>query len=261
MILLAHKILDRRHAFWALIAANLKNSVAATRVGIFWWFLDPLILMAIYYFLINMVFGRGGPDFHVFALCGIVCFRFFSRVLTTCTNSLTANRGIIRQTDLPLYIYILINPVVQAVYCVCGIVVIAAFVPSKLGMHCLAVLPLVLLLAIFATALGFFLAVFNVYFRDTKNFVQYIVRLFFFLSPVLYSPERILNSERLPEIIKTVYNINPLVPVITAFRTIFLNGELYRISTILVLFIIGIFLFQVGLLYFRYNANQTIKML
>lgn len=261
MIILARNLSNRRHAFWALIAANLKNSVAATRFGIFWWFLDPLILMAIYYFLIHMVFGRGGPDFHVFALCGIVCFRFFSRVLTDCTSSLTGNRGLIRQTDLPLFIYILINPVVQTVYCACGIMVIAAFVPANLGVHCLAVLPLVLLLAIFATALGFFLSVFNVYFRDTINFVRYIVRLFFFLSPVLYGSERILNSDRLPEIIKTVYSMNPLVPIITAIRTIFLNGEMYRISTILVLFLFGIFLFQAGLIYFRYNANQTIKML
>lgn len=217
--------------------------------------------MIVYYFLIKVVFGRGGPDFHIFALCGIVCFQYFSRSLTGCTNVLTANRGLIRQTDLPLVIYVLIPPLSQAIYCFFGIAVIILFVPKNIDFLVISILPLIFLIALITVTFGLFLSVVNVYFRDTANFIRYAVRLFFFLSPVLYGPERIYGSEGIPSIIKTLYGLNPLATIIPAFRTVLLEGDLYDPLRIFIIFITTGIFFQIGLLFFRKTENQIVKVM
>lgn len=255
------QLIERKHAFSALITAELKLGVAGTRFGVLWWVLDPLILMGVYFFLIKIVFDRGGPDFHVFALCGIVCFQYFSRSLTGCTKVLMANQGLIKQTDLPLVIYVLIQPVAQGVYCLFGILVILLFVPYHIGLHTILLIPLIFLVALITITCGLYLSVLNVYIRDTSNFIRYAVRLVFFLSPVLYGPERIYESDSIPAIVKTLYALNPLASIIPAFRTVLLEGNVYDIKTILIIFIITLLFFQTGLIYFRKTEGQLVKML
>ena len=67
MISFFHSLYRFRHALRIQIWVDLKTSVATTRLGVLWWILDPLLLMAIYYFIVMKVFNRGGEGVPFFS--------------------------------------------------------------------------------------------------------------------------------------------------------------------------------------------------
>jgi lipopolysaccharide transport system permease protein len=260
MVILFKQILERKSALRTLVTSNLINSIESTRFGILWWVIDPLTNMIIYYYLVNMIFQRGEDNYHIFLLCGIVCNQFFSASLIGCTNTLIVNTNLIKQSDLQKEIYILIDPLIQSVHCCFGILIIVAFAPHKIGMHFFAVLPIILLLIIITSAIGMFLSITNVYYRDTANFVRYGLRFLFFLSPIMYGPERVLKSH-LPGIVKKIYYVNPMASIIPWFRSVLQYGELYDLRNYLIVTTISLVVFELSIIFFRRTINQTVKML
>ncbi len=102
MIKFVREISDNFHAFSALVKVGLKDSVFSTRLGVVWWIADPIIMMSIYYFMVRVVFNRGGENYHLFALCGIVAWQFFSRALRSGSRTITNNKSMIQQVGIPV---------------------------------------------------------------------------------------------------------------------------------------------------------------
>ncbi|MEZ4551238.1 MAG: hypothetical protein R2874_12355, partial [Desulfobacterales bacterium] len=124
MLQFGRELKANRHALRSQFYVNTKTTVATTRLGLLWWILDPLLLMLIYYFVVKVVFDRGGPNYHLFALCGIVTWQSFSRSITLCTSALTNNAGLIKQAAVPMVIYVIISPLVQAFFYLIGLAII-----------------------------------------------------------------------------------------------------------------------------------------
>jgi lipopolysaccharide transport system permease protein len=261
MLKLAKNIKRHYPAVQALVVADIKTNVAATKLGWLWWLLDPILQMAVYYFVICVVFQRGGPGYHIFLLTGIVYFQLFSRTVTGCTNALKANAGLVLQSGISLEIFTLAPALVSSFFALCGLLIVASASPGVLGLHLFGVLPLVILTATFALSMGLFFSVFNVLLRDTNKIVTYLMRFIFFFSPILYSPDRIIGSESIPEILKTIYNINPLAYIAPAARDIVLKGSLANFHSILIWFAAAFASLQLGLWFFRSFAKQLPKRL
>ena len=91
--------------------------------------------------------------------------------------------------------------------------------------------------------------------------MKYILRAGFFLSPVLFSPTRITESERIPEFVKTLYGLNPMAWIMTSLRSILLEGEMFVWSEFFILMLVIIVIIQIGLIWMRMNTSRIIKML
>lgn len=116
MVKVLKDIRDNLQALHIQFFVTLKTTVATTRLGALWWILDPLILMLLYTFVVKIVFDRGGPNYHLFALCGIVTWQSFSRSVNLCSTALTKNSQLIKQTSLPMHLYVLLPPMVQSFF-------------------------------------------------------------------------------------------------------------------------------------------------
>lgn len=97
-------------------------------------------------------------------------------------------------------------------------------------------------------SLGFALivAAFGIYLRDLVYIVGLLVNILFYMSPIFYS------SEALPEKFRFLINLNPIAPIITQFRDIFVNGQLFSISSYLISLSISFVIFILGLSIFNY---------
>lgn len=261
MLKTVQDILNNRHALRCQFYVNLKTTVVTTRLGMLWWILDPLLFMGIYYFVIKIVFDRGGPNYHLFALCGIVTWQSFSRSINLSTTALVRNMQLIKQASLPMFLYVIISPFVQAVFYCFGLAIIVVWNYPAVGAQTLAVLVLVFLMILMACAIGLFLSVFHVFFRDTGKFVTYILRFGFFMSPVLYSPERIFSNPAVPYWAKALWNLNPMVHFITAVRDLLFDGRMFQWGPILIVFAVTLCFLQLGLLFFRRVSPYVPKML
>ncbi len=261
MIRLYDEIVTHRTALLTLVEVNVKTTVSSTRLGWLWWLFNPLITMAIYYFFVNVILGRGGDNYHLFVLTGIVAWQFFAVALAGSTTVIINNQQLIRQVALPISMLVTIPPLVQLFFGAVGTSIIMLWNYSAVGLHSFAVIPLLLLVAMVSYGLGLFLAVFNVYIKDTKEIIGYILRAGFFLSPVLFPASRIIESDRIPEIAKVLFQLNPMSWIITSLRTILLDGKLYSWQEFFILFALILLLIQAGLFWIRRQGSQIIKML
>ncbi len=67
---------------------------------------------------------------------------------------------------------------------------------------------IILLATLLAVGLGALVATWHVYFRDTAQFLPYFIRIWLYLSPVLYSPQQFF--ERFGDIVVPFVQLNPL---------------------------------------------------
>ncbi len=261
MLKLCKDVCRHRHALRSQFYVNIKTTVATTRLGILWWILDPLLLMLIYYFVVKIVFDRGGPNYHLFALCGIVTWQSFSRSITLCTSTLIRSAGLIKQASLPMVIYVIISPLVQAFFYLIGLVIIMLWNYQAIGAYTLGIFILVILMTLMSFTLGLFLSIFEVYIRDTEKLVSYVLKFGFYISPVLYSSDRIYDLPSIPDFAKALYSLNPMVHFITGIRDLLFYGKMFEPVPILVIFVVTLLLLQIGLLFFRKASPYVPKMI
>jgi len=261
MIRLVKEFSSTRTALFTLIEVNIKTTVASARLGWVWWFIDPLVMMAIYYFIIHMIFGRGGENYHLFVLTGIVSWQCFSRSISQSGQAILQNRSLIKQIGIPTTILTAVPIFVQIFFAIIGVLIVMVWNYPKIGYHSFAIILLFFLLFILAYAVGLFLSVIEVFAKDAGKVVGYLLRGGFFLSPILYPASKVLEADKVPDIVKQIYMLNPMVIVIDGFRTLLLEGSMFDIKNYLFVLPVGLVLVQLGLLWQRRNTNKVIKMI
>lgn len=231
------------------VSRDLKVKYRGTFLGYLWSLLEPLSLVFVYYFVFVVIAERGGPDYPLIVMLGILPYTFFSSVVTGGSTTLTQNRGLIRRVYLPRELFVLGHLGSQTVVLLLSL---AAVVPllwiygEAPGWRIVLLVPAIGLIALLSTGLALALACANVLYRDVGYVLRVILRLGFYGSPVIYPIE--LVPDRLLE----VYALNPMAVYLTMVRAAFTNQPLpmsgghvaWAIAVALVAFAVGAQLFQ-----------------
>lgn len=89
------------------IQARMALRADASRMflGYFWWALEPLLYVAVFYLVFGVILDSRREDFLLFLVCGKLPFMWFSGSVNTASNSMLAARGLIGQTNLPKVLF------------------------------------------------------------------------------------------------------------------------------------------------------------
>lgn len=248
-----------RHIPMTQTAVDLKRGVRDMRLGPIWWILDPLLMMAVYYFLVVVIFHRGGPNYPVFLLAGLIPWQWFSGSLTACTASVKRNKGLVLQLKVPLFSLQLGTLFVNFVYMLLGLVVVLVFAGRIPGLELIYLIPLFVAEGLFTLGLGSILAIINVFVPDTQRFLPSVIRAWWYLSPVLYSGDRLLHSTHIPELAKQAYASNPFVTFMPAYREILLNGTIPNLTAVGVWIAVSAGMVFAGLLMLKNIQGRVVK--
>ncbi len=240
-----------RELFYFLAWRDILVRYKQTVIGIAWALIRPFLTMVVF----TVVFGQfaklpsGGVPYPILIFAAMLPWQLFSSALTECSNSLLTNANLISKVYFPR----LIVPASAVIVCfvdflisgmiLLGLMAFYNFVPDWR----ILTLPLFILIALCASlGAGFWLAALNVQYRDFRFVVPFIVQTGFFISPVGYS------SNIVPEKLRLLYSLNPMVGVIDGFRWAILGGDstLYWPGFLLSLGLV-ILVFFSGILYFR----------
>lgn len=220
-----------RELLGLLVRRELKARYKDSTLGFFWSLMRPLSQLLIYYVALGKFLGaeRVIADYAVFVFTGLTAWQLFSEVISSCTGSIVANGGLVKKIYLPREVFPLstVGSALFGFVIQLGILLLATLLVGKppTGKD-LLYLPLALLvLLLWATAAGFFLAAVNVYLRDVQYLVEIMLMVLFWTAPTVYSWEqvhRVLGDGWL----QTLYDANPLANVILAFqRTFWVAGN------------------------------------
>ncbi len=116
----------------------------------------------------------------------------------------------------------------------------------------IAIFPIILLLQmVLQLAISFVLAAITVYVRDIEHFVQIILMLMFYATPIVYSTATLDGSTKTAQFMKKVIMINPMTTIIEGYRSIFYSQTLPDFKNIGIWYVISIVLLVIGWLIFK----------
>lgn len=195
-----------------------------TWVGFGWSVIRPMVNILIFGFLSYLVDrSQNFGDRFLLVSAGIVFWQLLSSAITEVSNSLSANANILTKVYFPK----LILPFSSLLVCVIDFLIafviffILFIVFKGLPPWQIVFLPLVIGYGlIFCFGMGLLFATASVKYRDVKFILPFLLQILFYVSPVFLSSEFVLKLN-MPEAFKIIYQINPLVFILNAFKFCF----------------------------------------
>lgn len=252
------EIIRRKDLLLYLVTSGLKAEHRNSFLGYIWWMLDPLLGIAVYYFLVVFVLGRGGEGYGPFLVVGLVVFRSISSTLSSSARSITRQSGIITQVYLPKAIFPIGSSFTQLINFCFGLLVIAVFLVFFQIMPGISILWLPLVLAIqlvFMVAASLIIGYICVFVRDVENIITHVNRLLRYGSPVIW------ESRMLPAGFEWVANLSPLTPFLTSYRNIILHNSAPLLDELLIILGMSILVIAFMLYFYKENEHRIIKVL
>lgn len=231
---------------WKDIKVRYKQTV----IGIGWAVFQPFVTMIIF----SIFFGTfakipsDGIPYPVFVYTGLLIWQFFSSALSTTSNSLVGNQGILTKVYFPRLILPISSTITHFVDFIIASTILAGlmayygFAPNLFG---LLMLPLLLIITfMLAVGGGLFLASVNVKYRDVRYALPFFIQTLMFITPVIYPPS-------LLEKYSWLMAINPMTGVIKAARAALFGNMPINWLLLSLSAIIGILLLVIGVLFFK----------
>jgi ABC-2 type transport system permease protein len=195
------------------LKVRYKNSV----LGFLWSFLNPALVLLIYYVVFKYFLHNQTPDFALFLFSGLLGWNLFNNSLLSASGVLVANAGIVKKVAFPREVLALSQVGVSICYFFFQTCILVIFLAGFQVIPVFQYLPVLLLALvadiIFSAALAVFLSAVNVYLRDVQHFVEVLLVALFFSPPMVYSFAG-LHLHHL----KFLYMANPLVWIVLSFQ-------------------------------------------
>lgn len=215
----------RREFAWYLAMGNLKARNASTTLGLLWWVLNPLLLGIVYFTVFGLIFRRTdleeGLGFLPYLLSGMFPFYYTQSSMTGGVNSIVSNTKLLANLHFPRVVLPISALIESLVGFMASIAVLYMVVGPIEGIwpstRTLWLVPTIVVHTIFNFGLSTLVARVAVPFRDLNNLVPYFTRLWLYFSPIIYTPT-LLKGENVPEIVRTLVGLNPLVPILRLYR-------------------------------------------
>ena len=211
----------RRDLLVYLVTSGLKAQHRASVLGYFWWLLDPLLGVALYYFIVVEVFGReGGAKYGMHLVIGMIAWRWIGSTVQGASKSVMAQAGVITQVYLPKAIFPVGAALTQLFNFGFGLVVIAIFAVAcrvMPGSDLLWLPVIVTTQLLFLIALSLPLAYCAVFFRDIETLSGHALRVWFFASPVIWTEDRVRPT------MPWLLDWNPAAHLLGAYRSVLLE--------------------------------------
>src|SRR5690625_6818739 len=116
------EMIKRKDLLFYLVKSGLKAVHRNSYLGYFLWLLDPLLNVVVYYFLVVIILERGGEDFAVFLVIGLVVWRWISSSINASAKSILRYSSIINQVYLPKSIFPLSFSITQFINFLFGLI-------------------------------------------------------------------------------------------------------------------------------------------
>ncbi|OGT28254.1 MAG: phosphate ABC transporter permease [Gammaproteobacteria bacterium RBG_16_66_13] len=239
-----------RELVYFLIWRDVKVRYKQTLLGVGWAILQPFLTMVVFSLFFGELAGlsSGGIPYPIFSFTALLPWQFFENGVTKAGQSLVMGRNLVTKVYFPRLAMPLAAVVAGLVdFALAGLVLVGlmAYYGAR-PTSAIWTLPLFLALALI-TALGvsFLLSALNVAYRDVGYLIPFLMRLWFFSTPIVYA------ASEVPEAYRTLYALNPMVGVVEGFRWAALGLGDPPSAMVAVSTLAAAALLVVGALYFR----------
>ncbi len=215
--------LEYRELLQSLVRRDLLLRYKQTLLGFGWAILVPALHMLVFTAIFTRVVRlETEVPYPVYAYTGLLPWTFFASALTFGATSLTRDVNLVTKVWFPREIF----PFAAVLVSLVDFLVAASLLVGLMAFYRIApgpqvvLLPLILLIQIaFTAGMALLLALANLLYRDVKYLLGIGLTVWMLLTSVVYPVERI--GGRLAQWLA----LNPMTPIIDAYRAVLLRGE------------------------------------
>ncbi len=211
----------------SLVKREMQSRYAGSALGAFWAYVQPLLTVAVYFLVFDVVFamrmGDNAPTQRVgtYLVVGALPWLAFADALSRGASSLVDAAGVLQKNAMPPVLFVM-RSVLASWLAFMPIMVLLAILYGYLTGHWMALpaLPVLMVLQLVLSYLcGHVLAILTAATRDTTQVVSFALGVGIYLSPVLFP------LSLFPAAWQWVLYLNPMSSWVLAYQQAMLLGQ------------------------------------
>jgi lipopolysaccharide transport system permease protein len=249
------EIWDYRDLVMLFVRRDFVAKYKQTILGPIWFIINPLISTLMYTLVfagIAKISTEGIPP-QLFYLSGIVAWSYFAACLNGTSSTFLTNAGIFGKVYFPRLvspISIIISSMVQLGIQMLLLIVFMIYYSIagyniQINSHLFYIPLLIIDLALLGLGFGIIFSALTTKYRDLSNFLVFGVQLWMYITPVIYP------SSSVPEKYRIFVFINPVAPLVEAFKNGLIGAGEFNPGRLLYSFIFTLILLFIGVVLFN----------
>ncbi len=234
---------------WREIKQRYKQSV----LGYAWVMLNPLFQMLVMAFVFSKLLRVGdlGVPYPIFLYAGLLPWTLFANSLTSSSNALVGNAGLITKIYFPREVFVVSTLIAKIIdFLLASLIFIAfmVFYQIPVTFNILWVVPIFGIQVIFMYGLTLFISAFNLLYRDIQYLLTLVLLVWMYLTPVIYP------TELFPDRYRWIFQINPMAVIINAYRQTILGGGIPNLMSLSIALVLSL-----GILFVAYRIFKKLE--
>ncbi len=253
-----------RHFIVTSIRSEFQGRFARSGLGALWHILNPLAQAMILALILSEVMGIRLPNmtdraaYPIHLMAGTAAWGLFAEIFNRCVTVFITHAGSLKKISFPRLCLPLIawgSALVNHFLLLAAITAVFIFLGHPPNLAWLS-LPLALvLISMFALGLGLLLGIINVFARDVAEVSAILLQIWFWLTPIVYSPEQV------PARFRWIVSLNPMAPLVETYQDAMLLGQWPNLAHLWPAALAAVVLLAVAFLLFRRASAELVDVL
>ena len=221
-------LFERRRLVYRLTLSTLRKEGQDTLLGNLWWILDPALQLFVYYLLVQVIFRQDQPAVLLFLAAAILPWKWFGASLNSATNSVRSKEQIMRQVAFPhlvLPAVTMLSTFMSFLFAIVPLMTLYLLYPERLTIWVVAIIPVALVQFCVTLPFVVIFSSLGVFFRDVSIFIPHALRIWFYLSPALFSIEVLRAIGDRHPWFNLIINLNPFTWIFGGYRDALYYGR------------------------------------
>ncbi len=230
-------------------------------LGVLWNVINPLAMILVYTVIFSQIMKARLPGiestfgYSIYICSGILTWGLFSEIVGKNKDLFIDNANLLKKINfprlcLPITVFFtgMLNfSIIFSIFIL--FLILSGNFPSDSFLY---MVPILLLLTIFASGIGITLGVLNVFFRDVGQLFGLVLQFWFWGTPIIYP------IDILPEKIRHIIELNPMTSVIVACQDILVKNQQPNWESLTPTLVLGILFCVLGAHLYRKHSGEIV---
>jgi ABC-type polysaccharide/polyol phosphate export permease len=241
-----------------LTVSQLKARYRRSFLGFLWSLIMPLFQIVVIGFVFQGLLQHDIPNYTIKFLVALLPWTFFNDTVLGACPTFLKFRDVVKKIYFPrwsLPISIVTSSLVHFLLSMIILFAVFVIVPVAFDPIFLFLIPLTLILIVMLCGLSLAFSMLHTYYQDVEYALGALVRMFFFVTPVMYP------TSEIPEAYQYWFLFNPMATICEGYRGVLLRHELPQSEHLLVAAIFSVVCLIAGIWIYRRMSPQLPEVL
>lgn len=242
------EIYQYRTMLFNLVKKDLLTRYKGSILGFMWTFINPLLQLVVYSVVFSVIMRIQVENYSTYLFVAFIPWFFVATSISAGSSCVLSNSNLVQKIYFPRVVIPLGTVISAFVNMLLSMVIVfIAVIYSGIGLsNTIFLLPIVMIIQFFfVLGLVLIFSAINVYFRDLQHILDIVVMAWFYITPIVYTPEMV------PEDLSWLLAVNPMTGIIDAYRSILYYKEIPEFATLILATLFGLISTFLGIIIFQ----------